>query len=62
MADAELFCLDLGMAIGRLPVDADELDPVPLSTSAPVEDGVRRRREDSEEQRAELSGKEKKER
>lgn len=43
MADAELFCLDLGMAIGRLPVDADELDPVPLSTSGPVEDNVRRR-------------------
>lgn len=51
MADAELFCLDLGMAIGRLPVDADELDPVPLSTSAPVEDSVRRRREVGEEQR-----------
>lgn len=49
MADAELFCLDLGMAIGRLPVDADELDPVPLSMSAPVEYNVRKRREDGEE-------------
>lgn len=53
MAEATLFCLDLGMAIGRLPVDAEELDPAPASTSTSIEEAVRKRnKEEEEEQRS----------
>lgn len=53
MAEATLFCLDLGMAMGRLPVDAEELDPAPASTSASIEGAVRKRIEEEQEEEEE---------
>jgi hypothetical protein len=44
--EATLFCLDLGMAIGRLLVDAEELDPAPVSASTSIEEAVRKRKEE----------------
>jgi hypothetical protein len=51
MADAELFCLDLGMAIGRLPVDAEELDPAPASISTSIGEVIRGEKREKGEER-----------
>lgn len=45
MAEATLFCLDLGMAMGRLPVDAEELDPAPASTSTSIEEACQKEKQ-----------------
>lgn len=53
--EATLFCLDLGMAIGRLLVDAEELDPAPVSTSTSIE-AVREMKKKKKEENGVNSG------
>lgn len=49
--EATLFCLDRGMAIGRLLVDAEELDPAPASKSTSIKEAVRKNRRRKEAER-----------